>query len=115
MPSMDNMEIDHSRDRLVVIGEGLGREPVVDALRTRYGDWTVAACDSYLAGIAEVGRRRARAVVAGVDPVSPRLSDAIAGLREAAGPDTKLVLLCPPHAEPSACSAGARGSSATLR
>lgn len=102
MPSMDNLDIDPPRDRLVVIGEGLRRESVVDVLRERYGDWTVTACDSYLAGIAEVGRRRPRVVLAGVDPALPRLSDAIAGLREAAGPDTKLVLLCPPHAEPVA-------------
>lgn len=102
MPSMDHLEIDHRSDRMVVIGEGLRRESVVDVLRARYGDWTVTACDSYLAGIAEVGRRRPRVVFAGVDPALPRLSDAIAGLREAAGPDTKLVLLCPPHAEPVA-------------
>lgn len=89
-------------DRIVVIGEGMEPGPVLDVVRARYGDWTVASCDTYLSGIAEVGRRRSRAVLAGVNPSLTRLPEAMAGLREAAGGDTRLVLVCPPHHEPTA-------------
>lgn len=90
------------RDRLLVVADRLGGEAMLGQLRRRFSDWSVATSASYLSGIAELSRRRARAVLACVDPGVARLDQAVAGLRVAAGPDTKLVICCPPESEPMA-------------
>jgi len=90
------------RDRLVVVAEHAAGAALVDELRGRLPAWEVCACDSYLGGIAELNRRPARAVVACVDATVPHPEDAVAGLREAAGRDVRLLLCCAPAAEPLA-------------
>lgn len=91
-------------DRLVLIGEQRPERPLAVELRHRYADWRVHTCDTYLSGIVEVARRAPRGVIAWVAPGSRRLGGAIAGLRQAAGPRTRIVLCCPPPAEPLARS-----------
>jgi len=89
------------RDRLLLIGERT--EPHsgwVDEVRRRYSSWDVACCDTYLSGIAELTRRPVRAVLALVDGSVAQLDNAVAGLREASGPSTRLVLCCAPETEP---------------
>lgn len=90
------------RDRLLVVGGRGGGRQLLDTLRSRYPDWSVSACDTYLSGIAELTRRPARAVIACVEPAFARLDRAVAGLREAAGAEAKLILCCPPECEPVA-------------
>ncbi len=87
------------RDRLVVVAEGMSDRDLLERVRRVYANWTVAACDSYLSGIADLSRHKASGVLVGVDPSTASLSDALAGLREAAGRDTRLVLICRPEGE----------------
>lgn len=93
-----------ARDRLVLVAEQTADRPLAAELRRRYADWRVHTCDTYLSGIVEVSRRPPRGVVAWVAPGTRRLDGAIAGLRQAAGPRTRIVLCCPPSAEPLARS-----------
>ena len=98
------------RDRLLVVTPGGAGAEWVQGLEQRYPDWEVARCASVLSGIAELSRRPARAVLACVGAGGGELSDAVAGLREAAGREARLLLCCPPEAEPAvrrAVSAGA--------
>lgn len=89
-------------ERWLVVTEQAVGGSVAQGLRQIFPDWDVTCCESYLAGIAELQRRPARAVLACVDPSFPELDQALAGLREAAGADTKLLLCCTPEAEPTA-------------
>ena len=91
-----------STDRLLVVGSCFSQRDWIEQLRERYDDMTVTACDSYLAGIADVATTPARAVLACVDTSMAHNTNAIAGLTEAAGADTKVVLCCAPEAEPVA-------------
>ena len=103
MISRSHMTVDPlSRDRMLLVGHSLGGGELLDVLRARYPELTIATCDSYLSGIAELARRPARAVVAYVDPSLTQLDNAVAGLREAAGQETKLVLCCRSESEPLA-------------
>ncbi|MGH7185042.1 MAG: diguanylate cyclase, partial [Pseudomonadota bacterium] len=89
------------RDRLLLIA--VGSEPSsgwIEEVRRRYPAWEVACCDSYLSGIADLTHKPARAVLARVDGSAAQLDNAVAGLREAAGPSTRLILCCAPEAEP---------------
>ena len=96
---LDSLE----RDRLLLVGSGPdGGAPWIEDVRGRYPDWEVACCDTYLSGIADLARKPARAVLACLDASAAQLDHAVAGLREAAGPSTKLVLCCSPEAEPIA-------------
>src|SRR3972149_3554725 len=89
------------RDRLLLVGEGSKQDSHwIEEIRRRYPSWEVASCESYLSGIAELSRKPARAVLACVDGSAAQLDNAVAGLREAAGPSTRLVLCCTPEAEP---------------
>ncbi len=90
------------RDRLLVVGRGFDGDNLVASLRTRYPDWTVASCDSFLSGIADLARRGAHAVLACIDPGLLQLDNAVAGLREAIGQEAKLVLCCRSETEPLA-------------
>ena len=86
---------------LVVEPQAVG-DSVAEDLRRIFPDWDIACCDSYLAAIADLQRRPTRAVLACVDPAFLELKQALTGLREAAGPNTKLLLCCTPEAEPAA-------------
>ena len=99
-----------ARDRLVLVSDRSGDRMLLDELRARYPDWAVTTCDSYLAGIAELARRPARAVLAVVDTELAQLDNAVAGLRSAAGPEAKFVLCCTPDTEPVARNAFANGA-----
>jgi diguanylate cyclase (GGDEF)-like protein len=97
-------------ERLVAVTDGSDDCALVNTLRNRYPDWSIAACDSYLSAIVEVARRPARAVIARVDPGVDQLDNAVAGLREAAGQKTKLLLCCTPETEPAARRAVTSGA-----
>ncbi|HUW84312.1 MAG TPA: GGDEF domain-containing protein [Phycisphaerae bacterium] len=91
------------QSRLVVIGE------CPELLRTveqRFAQAEVVHCNSFLAAIAELAHRPARAVLASVDAASWRLPEALAGLRQVDG-QTRIVLCCEPALEPFARQAGA--------
>ena len=85
------------RERLLAIAT----TPVLaDFLRDRYPDCQINSAGSVLEGIDDLARQRMRAVIAYVDATNPQLSEAVAGLREAAGEHTKVLLCCDPEAEP---------------
>jgi diguanylate cyclase (GGDEF)-like protein len=69
-------------------------------LSHRYPDCQVRRASTLLSAIDELTRHSVRAVVARLDPEGPHLTDAVAGLREAAGARTKLLLCGPADAEP---------------
>ena len=96
------------KDHLLVVADGGG---LADALRRRYPGWDISSVDTYLSGVCALTSRPARTVVACVDPGVPgQLSDAVAGLREAAGDRTRLLLCCRPESEPVARAALASGA-----
>ncbi len=79
-------------------------------VRGRYPQFDVAVSPTYLAGIAALARHRTRGLLVGVDPTARKLGSAVAGLRKAAGPSSRIVLCCLPSGEPLArqvLSAGA--------
>ena len=90
------------RERMVVVADHAVGEGVVENLRDLYPTLSIFGCESYLRAIAELSVRKARMVVAGVDPAVDQLNAAVAGLREAAGPKARLVLCCTPESEPLA-------------
>lgn len=99
------------RDSLLIIGD----DPVLDAangenIDRRYANWRIARRFTYLSGIAELARHRARAVLVFVDASTRRLNDVVAGLREAGGVETKLILCCAPESEPIARRALSSGA-----
>ncbi len=97
-------------DHIVVITAGASDDTLVATLDAAHPDWSIAACDTYMAGIVEVARRNPRAVLAHVDHATPHVYDAVAALREAAGKKAKLVLCCNPEHEPVAQRAAASGA-----
>ncbi len=86
------------RDRLLLIGD---RADLLDLLRQRYPDWTIGQASNLVEGVDDLTRGRVRAVIACVDADQPRLAEAVAGLREAAGDQTRVILCCEPEAEPA--------------
>ncbi len=97
--------IESMRDRLVVVGGSNGHGHVVDGFAARHPDWEVVRSASFLCGIAEICRTPARAVVAMVESSQAELCRAVAGLREAGGRDTRVVLCCGSESEPAARAA----------
>ena len=98
-------------ERLLVIGSRNGSDTSWLARFTaRHPDWTVTRCDTYLTGIAELAIRPARAVLAMVDASHDRLGSVVAGLREAGGHETRVVLCCKPESEPLAREAMRSGA-----
>ncbi len=89
-------------DRMVVVAARSAYPRLADDLRRRYSDWKIVGTDNYLSAISEVCRQAPQVVVAGIDPEMGQFSNAVAGLREAAGPQAKLILCCPPEQEPIA-------------
>ncbi|MCP4248730.1 MAG: GGDEF domain-containing protein [bacterium] len=99
MPRIAELDVAPRSDHVLVVAAS----PDLTAdLRRRYPQWEVSTVDSYLAAIHALCSRGARAVVAYVDPATKHLSDAVAGLREAAGPHTRVLLCCRPEGEPTA-------------
>ncbi len=99
------------KEALLIVGGPLTSERGwVEGLRARYPEWDISTSDTYLSGIAQAARRPLRAILACVDPALPQLENAVAGLREAAGPETNLVLCCAPEGEPIARRAVAGGA-----
>ncbi len=92
------------RDALLAVGP-VGE--LGEFLSRRYPDCRVTRVASMLEAIDDLSRERVRAVIARVDEADPQLADAIAGLRDAAGERTKLLLCCPPEAEPEVRAAAA--------
>ncbi len=89
-------------DRMMIVGHpsnGAGAEAYIETLRKFYPNWNFQSASTYLSAIAALTNVRARAVLAHVDPALVQLDHAVAGLREAAGPQTKLVLCCDPATE----------------
>ena len=87
------------RDAVLVVND---REHVADTLRRRYPQWEVTTSDTYLSAISSLAECSVRAVVACVEPsTEDALVGAVAGLREAAGERTKLVLCCRAASEPT--------------
>lgn len=89
--------------RLVVLGRGNGHDPAAE-LRPRLTGWRIDSQPSFLAGIADLSRRPANAVLARIAGAT-QLGEAVAGLREAGGRSTRIVLCCPPQHEPAARAA----------
>jgi len=99
------------RDRLLLVGKGSTQDSRwIEEVRGRYPTWEVASCETYLSGIAELTRKPARAVLARVDGAAAQLDNAVAGLREAAGSSTRLILCCAPESEPIARRAMKNGA-----
>ncbi len=94
-----------TRERLLVVGGGADARTVATLLRQRYADWQTAHVESYLAAIADLSLRPARAILACIAPTQPHLPDAVAGLRLAAGGEARLLLCCTPTTEPLARAA----------
>lgn len=91
------------------------RDEIAPLLRDRFPSWEVGVCDSYLSAIgalSQAGGGSVDAVFAYVDASADDLDGAVAGLREAAGAGTRLVLCCHPEAEPLARSVLGAGAGA---
>lgn len=95
------------RDRLMVVCDPGGMS---NLLRERYPQYEIATSSSYLSGIAALAQQPARGLLVGVDPTWRKLSEAVAGLRKAAGGESRLVLCCNPSGEPAARTALAAGA-----
>lgn len=94
----------NNRDDLLIIGvrENGHQDSWIDELQTRYHTWNIRTKETYLSAIADLARDPVGAILAPVDPSLHQLENAVAGLREAAGPATKLFLYCTPQNEPIA-------------
>jgi len=91
-----------NRDHLLIISD---QPEHADLLRERYPDCEVESVSSFLSGIDRLRACQARGVLAFVGTRQLRLSEAVAGLREAAGQHTRLLLCCEPENEPAVRSA----------
>lgn len=85
------------RDCILAVDDG---PSLSNFLRQRYPECQVRRADSFLAAIDDLSRLTVRAVVARVDGAYPQLAEAVAGLREAAGDRSRLLLCCAVDAEP---------------
>ncbi len=95
------------RERLLVVHDPAG---LTRYARDRYPQFDVTATPTYLAGIAALADQPARGVLVGVDPLARKLDQAVAGLRKAAGPGSRIVLCCRPMGEPAARDALGAGA-----
>lgn len=97
----------NERDRLLVVCDPGN---LAGLMRRRYPGSDVMVSNSYLAGIAALAERPARGILVGVDPSARKLDGAVAGLRKAAGRDSRVVLCCRPSGEPAAREAVKAGA-----
>jgi len=86
------------RDCILAIDESPSLSTI---LRERYPECQVRRAKSVLSAIDELTQNPVRAVVARVDAGYPQLAEAVAGLREAVGDRSKLLLCCSADAEPA--------------
>lgn len=93
---------DPGDDRIVVVRPRAFGGNVADELASRYPRRGVLGLDSFLSAISSVGRNGCDAVLACVDAAEPRIEEAVAGLRRAAGVDARIILCCKPEGEPLA-------------
>ncbi|MCC7293549.1 MAG: GGDEF domain-containing protein [Phycisphaerales bacterium] len=93
---------DSGDDRIIVVRPRAFGGNVADELALRYPRRGVLGLDSFLSAISSVGRNGCDAVLACVDAAEPRVEEAVAGLRRAAGVDARIVLCCKPEGEPIA-------------
>lgn len=96
-----------ARERLVVVHDPAD---LARMLRGRYPQFDITVSANYMSGIAALADRPARGVFVGVDPANRKLDQVIAGVRKAAGDNSRVVLCCMPSGEPTArqiVSAGA--------
>lgn len=100
--SLDTERDALERDRMLIVAAPWSGDRLVAEIRARYPEWDVAVGDDYLSSIADAARRPPRAVLACVDPALTQLNEAVAGLREAVGRNTRLILCCPSECEPIA-------------
>ena len=80
------------------------RDPhdLAGAVRDRYPQFDLSVSPDYLRGIAALAHAPARTVLVGVDPAHRKFSEAVAGLKKAAGKTSRLILCCTPLGEPAA-------------
>jgi len=90
------------RECMIVITGRSGDRALADELAGMYPDWSINACETYLSGLREVLRVSPRVIVAWIGAPRIRLEDAIAGLREAAGKSSRIILCCGTEDEPIA-------------
>ncbi len=95
------------RERVLVIHDP---QDLAGSVRGRYPQFDLTVMPDYLSGIAALAHAPARTVLVGVDPAHRKLSQAVAGLRKAAGPGSRVILCCTPSAEPAAREALAAGA-----
>lgn len=95
----------NAANRLVIVGAINGHNATIDGFAARNSDWQVRREASFLSGIADVSRHGARAVVAMLGGSQADLLKAVAGLREAGGSQTRIVLCCGAESEPEARAA----------
>ncbi len=100
----------HTQDRLLIVGAKWAPVGLVDQVQRRLSNWSVSISDTYLKGIAEVARQPVQAVLVYVEPSQAQLSNAVTGLRDAAGCEAKVVLCCRVPAEPAARQAMTGGA-----
>jgi len=79
-------------------------------VRGRYPELEITQASTYMEGLAALARHSPRGLLVGVDPTARKLSSAIAGLRKAAGPTSRIVLCCLPSSEPVARRVVAAGA-----
>lgn len=96
-----------ARERLLVVHE---LDNLSGLVRGRYPRFEVTVKPSYMEGIAAMSDPPPRGVLVGVDPAARKLSEAVAGLRRAAGTTIPLILCCRPNAEPAAREALSAGA-----
>jgi diguanylate cyclase (GGDEF)-like protein len=95
------------KDRLLIL---CGPADLAEMVRTRFPDLEVSTAETLLEGISSLAKEEARAVLLFVDGTQRKLDAAIAGLREAGGSETRLLLCCTSELEPivqDAITAGA--------
>jgi diguanylate cyclase (GGDEF)-like protein len=90
------------RDRLLVISGMLDQRDMVSTIRAYCPNREVTHADTPLAGIAKLVEQPAQHVLICTDSATQVPVDALAGLREAAGDEVKLIICCPTEAEPAA-------------
>ncbi len=109
MDTVDREQLSHrAHTSVLVVNDQLD---VAKALRAGFPEWEVRECVSYLSAIADLSRRGpVDAVLACVDASADDLDRAVAGMREAAGEGTRLVLCCSAEGEPVTRSALSHGA-----
>jgi diguanylate cyclase (GGDEF)-like protein len=96
-----------TRDQLLIVNDP---GDLARFVRGRYPQFDVSVASTYMEGLAALSRQAPRGLLVGVDPTSRKLSSAIAGLRKAAGPTSRIVLCCTPGGEPVARKIVATGA-----